>query len=69
MSTDDIRVSEGVGLATTHPVAFYVSSVEAVAALRALGYTVAEAQAALRAAPPASKATTEQRLAAALRGR
>ena len=42
---------------------------EAVTALRALGYTVAEAQAALRAVPPASKATTEQRLAAALRGR
>ncbi len=42
---------------------------EAVTALRTLGYTVAEAQAALRAAPPASKATTEQRLAAALRAR
>ena len=42
---------------------------EAVTALRTLGYTVAEAQAALRSVPPASKATTEQRLAAALRGR
>lgn len=42
---------------------------EAVTALRALGYTVAEAQAALRGVPPASKATTEQRVATALRGR
>jgi len=42
---------------------------EAVAALRSLGYTVGEAQAALRGVPPASKASTEERLAAALRGR
>lgn len=42
---------------------------EAVAALRALGYTFAEAQAALRGVPPASKASTEERLATALRGR
>lgn len=42
---------------------------EAVTALRALGYTVAEAQAALRGVPPASKASTEVRLAIALRGR
>jgi len=42
---------------------------EAVAALRALGYTLVEAQAALRGVPPASKASTQDRLAAALRGR
>lgn len=42
---------------------------EAVTALRALGYTIAEAQAALRGVPPASKSSTEDRLAAALRGR
>ena len=42
---------------------------EAVAALRSLGYTVGEAQAALRGVPPPSKASTEERLAAALRGR
>lgn len=42
---------------------------EAVAALRALGYTAAEAQAALRGVPPPAKATTEERLAQALRGR
>lgn len=42
---------------------------EAVTALRTLGYTLAEAQAALRGVPPAAKASTEDRLAAALRGR
>ena len=42
---------------------------EAVAALRALGYTLAEAQVALRGVPPASKASTEERLATALRGK
>jgi len=42
---------------------------EAVAALRALGYTVAEAQLALNGVPAAGKATTEERLAKALRGR
>ena len=42
---------------------------EAVTALRALGYTLAEAEAALRGLPPASKASTEERLAIALRGR
>lgn len=42
---------------------------EALAALRALGYTLPEAQAALRAVPPAGRASTEERLAAALRGR
>jgi len=40
---------------------------EAVSALRTLGYTLAEAQAALRGVPPASAASTEERLAAALR--
>ena len=42
---------------------------EAVTALRTLGYTLAEAQAALRGVPPAANASTEDRLAAALRGR
>ncbi len=41
---------------------------EALTALRALGYTLAEAQAALRGVPPASKASTEERLSAALKG-
>jgi len=40
---------------------------EAVAALRALGYTLAEAQQALHGVPPAGAATTEERLATALR--
>ena len=42
---------------------------EAVTALRSLGYTVAEAQRALSGAPAAGTATTEERLATALRGR
>jgi Holliday junction DNA helicase RuvA len=42
---------------------------EAVAALRALGYTLAEAQRALIGVPEAGTASTEERLAAALRGR
>lgn len=42
---------------------------EAIAALRALGYTLTEAQGALRGVPPAAAATTEERVAAALRGR
>jgi Holliday junction DNA helicase RuvA len=42
---------------------------EAMAALRALGYTVAEAQRALNGVPAAAAASTEERLAAALRGR
>jgi holliday junction DNA helicase RuvA len=40
---------------------------EAAAALQALGYTLAEAISALRGAPPATAATTEQRVTAALR--
>jgi len=40
---------------------------EAAAALQALGYSVAEAVAALRGAPPAGSATTEERVTAALR--
>lgn len=42
---------------------------EAVTALRALGYTVAEAQRALSGVPGVGAATTEERLATALRGR
>jgi Holliday junction DNA helicase RuvA len=40
---------------------------EAAAALQALGYTVSEAVNALRGAPPASAASTEERVTAALR--
>lgn len=40
---------------------------EAASALQALGYTAAEALAALRAAPPSGGATTEERVSAALR--
>jgi Holliday junction DNA helicase RuvA len=40
---------------------------EAAAALQALGYTVSEAVAALRGAPPAGSASTEERVTAALR--
>ncbi|MGH2451687.1 MAG: Holliday junction branch migration protein RuvA [Candidatus Limnocylindria bacterium] len=43
------------------------STDEAAAALQALGYTAAEASAALRAVPAAGEASTEDRLAAALR--
>jgi Holliday junction DNA helicase RuvA len=42
---------------------------DAVTALRSLGYTLAEAQAALSGLPPASEASTEERLAGALRSR
>jgi Holliday junction DNA helicase RuvA len=40
---------------------------EAAAALQALGYTVSEAVNALREAPPAGAASTEERVTAALR--
>jgi Holliday junction DNA helicase RuvA len=40
---------------------------EAAAALQALGYTAAEAISALRGAPPAGSASTEERVTAALR--
>ena len=40
---------------------------EAAAALQALGYSVSETAAALRGIPPASAATTEERVRAALR--
>jgi holliday junction DNA helicase RuvA len=42
---------------------------EAIAALRALGYTLGEAQQALTGVAPVGAATTEERLATALRGR
>jgi holliday junction DNA helicase RuvA len=42
---------------------------EAIAALRALGYTLAEAERALDGVPAVGKASTEERLATALRGR
>jgi Holliday junction DNA helicase RuvA len=40
---------------------------EAAAALQSLGYTAAEAISALRTAPPAGSASTEERVTAALR--
>lgn len=55
------RISDG-GLPGTVPI-----EDEAAAALQALGYSAAEAAAALRAIPPASAASTEERLRAALR--
>ncbi|HVR88541.1 MAG TPA: Holliday junction branch migration protein RuvA [Candidatus Limnocylindria bacterium] len=58
------RLSGGPSLAEPLP-----DGDEALAALRALGYTQAEAQLALRAVPPAGNASTEERLAAALRNR
>jgi Holliday junction DNA helicase RuvA len=42
---------------------------EALTALRALGYTLSEAQAALRGVAPAGKASTEERLSTALRAK
>lgn len=45
-----------------------ISDDEAAAALQALGYTISEAVAALRGAPPAGAASTEERVTAALRG-
>jgi len=44
-----------------------ISDDEAAAALQTLGYTVSEAVAALRSAPPAGTASTEERVTAALR--
>jgi Holliday junction DNA helicase RuvA len=59
-----------VGRVAIGPVSGELSSPdEAMAALRALGYTLAEAQQALSGVPAAGTATTEERLAAALRGR
>ena len=59
-----------VGRLAVGPVAGELASPdEAIAALRALGYTLAEAEQALRGVPPPGKASTEERLATALRGR
>ncbi len=55
------RVAEGV-LPSAMPI-----EDEAAAALVALGYTPAEAATALRGVPPATKATPEERVSAALR--
>jgi holliday junction DNA helicase RuvA len=64
----DLRAK--VGRVAIGPIAGEVSSPdEAVAALRVLGYTLAEAEQALRGVPPAGQASTEERLATALRGR
>jgi Holliday junction DNA helicase RuvA len=56
------KVSGDTGLPTVVPV-----EDEAAAALQALGYTPAEAAAALREVPPASGASTEERVRQALR--
>jgi Holliday junction DNA helicase RuvA len=59
-----------VGRIAVGPVTGELASAdEAIAALRALGYTLAEAEQALRGVPPAGTASTEERLAAALLGR
>ena len=58
-----------VGRVAIGPSADVTDGDEAMAALRALGYTLAEAQRALNGVPPAGTATTEERLASALRGR
>ena len=64
----DLRSKVG-GMAMSGLVTDVPDADEAVAALRALGYTLVEAQRALQGVPPASAATTEERLAIALRGR
>jgi Holliday junction DNA helicase RuvA len=58
-----------VGRIASGPAGDEMPGDEAVAALHALGYTQAEAQRALSGIPSAATATTEERLAAALRGR
>jgi Holliday junction DNA helicase RuvA len=64
----DLRSKVG-GVAIGAPSGDLPDGDEAVAALRALGYTLAEAQRALAGVPAAGRATTEERLATALRGR
>ncbi len=62
----DLRGKIARGGPEREPVGVF-SEDEAAAALQALGYTAAEAVAALRAVPPAGRATTEERVTAALR--
>jgi Holliday junction DNA helicase RuvA len=64
----DLRSKIG-RIAPAGPSALPSDEDEVVTALRALGYTVAEAQRALSGVPAAGHATTEERLATALRGR
>ena len=67
---DGLGQLDRVGRVAVGPTAGDLSSPdEAIAALRALGYTLAEAEQALHGVPPAGKASTEERLATALRGR
>src|SRR5919201_3609057 len=63
----DLR-SKIAGVASAESVAALPTDDEAHAALVALGYTEAEAARALENAPPRARATTEERVAAALRG-
>ena len=63
----DLR-SKIAGVASAESVATLPTDDEAHAALVALGYTAAEAAQALENAPPRARATTEERVAAALRG-
>jgi len=58
-----------VGRVAIGPVSESPVGDEAVAALRALGYTLAEAQRALTGVPAVGEAPTEERLATALRAR
>ena len=58
-----------VGRVAIGPVSESPDGDEAVAALRALGYTLAEAQRALTGVPAVGEAPTEERLATALRAR
>jgi Holliday junction DNA helicase RuvA len=63
----DLR-SKIAGVASAESVAALPTDDEAHAALVALGYTAAEAARALENAPPRARASTEERVAAALRG-
>lgn len=63
----DLKGKIGRVSGTSPEVAALTADDDAHAALVALGYTPSEANAALRAAPQKGRATTEERLAAALR--
>lgn len=62
----DLKGKISRGAPEREPVGIFTED-EAAAALQALGYTAAEALAALRGAPAAGQATTEERVRAALR--
>ncbi|HEV8228642.1 MAG TPA: Holliday junction branch migration protein RuvA, partial [Candidatus Limnocylindria bacterium] len=62
----DLKGKVARGGAEREPAGIF-SEDEAAAALQALGYTASEAAAALRGAPAAGAASTEERVTAALR--